>query len=103
MLNKLFLSAAVAAAAMFVTAEQASANHGCYRGHSHHHHRSSVGYHRYSPHYTPYRSYRVPSYSYFGYGYGYSPRVSYYGFGSPFYGRNYYGARRSGITIGFGW
>ena len=106
MFKKLFLGVAVAAAGMFFTSNQASADHCRYRGGYGSYYRPSISHH-YSPYHSSlYRSYRVPTRSYYRGGYGLSPRSSFYGgygFGSPFYGGvSPFGYGRSGITIGFG-
>ena len=106
MFNKLVLAAAVAAAGMLMTSNEASADH-CRYGRSYGVYRPGVSVYSYSSGYrSPYRSYRVPSRSYFGPGYGYHPRSNFYGapgFGSPFYRGSYFGVGpRGGVSIGFG-
>ena len=112
MFNKLLLAFAFVAAGMFVTDNQASADH-CRYGGGYNSYRPSVSVRSFSPGYS---AYRVPTRSYYG-GYGISPRSSSYrggfgspyyggGFGSPFYGGGFgspiYGGGRGGISIGFG-
>ena len=113
MVKKLLLGVVVAAAGMWFTTDQASANHGCYRGGyggygGYHHPGVSVRSYSHSPYgISAYRSYRPPAAGYFGPGYGFGPGPGYfgpgYGLGSPFMGRgNFGGYGRSGISIGIG-